>query len=67
MPSRLKLIRNLLLLASVLLAVPALVHAPRAQAMPDTWSSAGSVVTGRESHTATLLLNGKVLVAEGHG
>ncbi|MBI4485807.1 MAG: Ig-like domain repeat protein, partial [Acidobacteria bacterium] len=31
-----------------------------------TWSATGSMATGRSSHTATRLLNGKVLVAGGH-
>ena len=30
-----------------------------------TWSATGSMVTARDSHTSTLLLNGKVLVAGG--
>ncbi len=31
-----------------------------------TWSATGSLITGRYSHSATLLTNGKVLVASGY-
>jgi N-acetylneuraminic acid mutarotase len=33
----------------------------------NTWSSTGSLATGRYGHTATVLSNGKVLVAGGYG
>ena len=46
-------------------AVPALVQVQRAAAVPNTWSAAGSLATARGYHTATLLPNGKVLVAGG--
>src|SRR5688572_13508794 len=38
---------------------------PTAMAVPGTWSATDSLDTGRYSHTATLLTNGKVLVAGG--
>jgi hypothetical protein len=34
-------------------------------AVPGTWAATDSLVTAREQHTATVLDNGKVLVAEG--
>jgi N-acetylneuraminic acid mutarotase len=33
----------------------------------DTWATTGSLATGRDNHTATLLKSGKVLVAGGQG
>ena len=33
----------------------------------NTWTAAGALATGRSGHTATLLPNGKVLVAGGFG
>ena len=36
------------------------------QQQPSRWVPTGSMNEGRESHTATLLLDGKVLVAGGH-
>ena len=38
-----------------------------AQAVPPSWSFTGNLNAGRDSHTATLLPNGKVLVAGGVG
>ncbi len=35
------------------------------QAAPNTWSLTGALNINRDSHTATLLLSGKVLVAGG--
>jgi len=43
-----------------------LILAPEAQAATFTWSPAGSLASGRYSHTATLLPNGQVLVAGGY-
>jgi N-acetylneuraminic acid mutarotase len=40
---------------------------PQAAAAGGTWTATGSLVTGRYGHTATLLHNGKVLVAGGRG
>ena len=39
---------------------------PQTAAAAGTWSATGSLVTGRYGHTATLLPNGKVLVAGGY-
>ena len=47
------------------LAVTVLVHVPGAEAIPNTWSAAADMATARGYHTATRLLNGKVLVAGG--
>src|SRR2546421_55466 len=38
---------------------------PVLAAAPGTWSATGSLATPRDGHTATLLSNGKVLVAGG--
>jgi large repetitive protein len=40
---------------------------PQTVAAAGTWAASGSLVTGRYGHTATRLLNGKVLVAGGRG
>ena len=37
-----------------------------AQAVPPSWSFTGNLNAGRDSHTATLLPNGKVLMAGGN-
>ena len=60
-------LRGLLLLPVVLvvLALPALGHVKRAVAVPDTWSPATNMATARSGHTATRLLNGRVLLAGG--
>ena len=52
----------MLFVLAMLLALPL-----AAQAVTNTWSAAGSLTTGRYSHTATLLPSGKVLVAGGLG
>src|SRR5674476_240527 len=38
-----------------------------AHAVTNTWSAAGSLITARNAHTATLLPSGQVLVAGGFG
>src|SRR2546423_13917119 len=53
------------LIFSLSLASAALLARPCA-ATPGQWEYAGSLGTARGSHTATLLPNGKVLVAGGH-
>ncbi|MGO9991067.1 MAG: kelch repeat-containing protein [Steroidobacteraceae bacterium] len=48
-------------------AVGALTSAERYSFTTNTWSSAGNLTTARNSHSATLLSNGMVLVAGGEG
>ena len=57
----------LLLMISIGVAPAALPRpALAAPAAPGTWSGTGSMSIARQSHSATLLPNGKVLVAGGH-
>jgi hypothetical protein len=49
----------------MLLALSVRADVKRVSASANTWSAAGSLATGRSFHTATLLPNGKVLVAGG--
>jgi len=51
------------ILALVLILAPALVH----QAQADTFAATGSLTSTRTNHSATLLPNGKVLIAGGYG
>ena len=56
-------LRSLTLISLGLLVF--VISLPIACATPETWTSTGSMGTPRMTHTATLLLNGKVLVAGG--
>src|SRR3989339_1572692 len=58
------LMRRALLLAALALGLHQ-AHVDPAYAIPGVWSATGSLNTARDSHTATLLSNGQVLVAGG--